>query len=349
MNSPLISIIVPVYNVEPYLRRCLDSLVNQTLSDIEIVCVDDGSTDASPAILQEYAAQDERIRIITQKNAGLSAARNAGLRVASGEFIAFVDSDDYVAPHTYELALRYMEPGVDYVCFGVQVEGHASQAEMRSHELYFKHPCSGLVGVTDELMLSCDNVVCNKLFRSSIIRERDISFPVGLRYEDNYFFRAYGVWAQSAFYIPEKLYHYVRHGGSIMGETWSGRETRAADLLEIAARLYRYYEQHGLLPERCLYFGRVFFMLLASALGYEKDESRRRALLEQADSFLARMGVDFSADAELCYRRALLAHRILPGSVRKRCWGLMATKYKAHCAKHYFLGIPLFTNHRLSA
>lgn len=349
MTLPSLSIIVPVYNGEPFLRRCLDSLVGQTLRDIEIICVNDGSTDSCLSILQEYAARDERIHIISQENAGLSAARNAGLRIANAEYIAFVDSDDYVEPHTYELALSHMVPGIDYVCFGVQVEGQASAAELRAHELYFSHSYSGCVDVTEELLLSCDVVTWNKIYCRSIIRERGVSFPEGLRYEDNYFFRAYGVWAQKAFYIPEKLYHYVRHEASIMGETWSGRNTRAADLLEIADRLYLYYKQHGVLSEKWFYFGRVFFMLLTSALGYEKAEITRRELLEQADTFLACIGADFSADAELNYRRALLTHRILPGSVRKRCWGLLSTKYKTHCAKHYFMGIPLFTNYHIFA
>ena len=99
---PAISVIVPIYNVEPYLSQCLDSIISQTLADIEIICVNDGSTDNSLQILQKYAAQDNRIKIINQPNQGLSAARNSGIDVATGEFIGFVDSDDYIAPDFYE-------------------------------------------------------------------------------------------------------------------------------------------------------------------------------------------------------------------------------------------------------
>lgn len=95
-GEPAISVIVPIYNVEPYLGECLDSLCGQTLRNIEIIGVDDGSTDGSGALLDEYAAKDKRIIAVHQKNAGVSAARNAGMRLARGEYLAFVDGDDWM-------------------------------------------------------------------------------------------------------------------------------------------------------------------------------------------------------------------------------------------------------------
>ena len=97
-----VSIIVPVYNVEKYLKRCLDSLVNQTLKDIEIICVNDGSTDGSLAILNEYVRNDDRIVVINQENSGQSVARNRGIDVAKGEYLGFVDSDDWVSEDYFE-------------------------------------------------------------------------------------------------------------------------------------------------------------------------------------------------------------------------------------------------------
>ena len=97
-----VSVIVPVYNVEKYLKDCLDSVVNQTLEDIEIICVNDGSTDNSLAILEEYAEKDSRIKIITQENKGLGGARNTGLYHANGEYISFIDSDDWIELNTFE-------------------------------------------------------------------------------------------------------------------------------------------------------------------------------------------------------------------------------------------------------
>ena len=106
-RTPLVSILIPVYNVQDYLRECLDSLVGQTLTDIEIVCVNDGSTDDSPRILEEYAARDDRIVIVNKKNGGLPSARNAGLDVARGEYVGFVDADDYVDVDMFRKMYNY--------------------------------------------------------------------------------------------------------------------------------------------------------------------------------------------------------------------------------------------------
>lgn len=103
---PLISIIVPVYKVEPYLRKCVDSILAQTYTNIEVILVDDGSPDGCPAICDEYRKQDERVVVIHQENGGLSAARNAGLNVARGEYIGFVDSDDWIEPDMYEVLFQ---------------------------------------------------------------------------------------------------------------------------------------------------------------------------------------------------------------------------------------------------
>lgn len=111
-KKPLISVVVPVYNVEKYLPKCLDSLLAQTWQELEIIVVDDGSPDNSWDIMQEYARRDSRVRLIRQKNGGLSAARNAGVEAARGEWIGFLDSDDYVAPEMYErLYCAAVEPG----------------------------------------------------------------------------------------------------------------------------------------------------------------------------------------------------------------------------------------------
>ena len=123
----MISIIVPVYNVEKYLSRCLDSILVQTYRDFELILVDDGSTDRSGAICDEYASRDERIKLIRQSNQGLSVARNVGLDAARGDYIGFVDSDDYIHPETYQILLDALLKydadlsvcGFNYVCENV--------------------------------------------------------------------------------------------------------------------------------------------------------------------------------------------------------------------------------------
>lgn len=118
--NPLISVIVPVYNTEKYLRKCLDSICGQTYRSLEILCVNDGSTDGSAAILEEYAAKDNRIKVIIQANGGLSAARNTGLEHATGEWIMGVDSDDYIDCDTIEKVLNEDSLKADVIVFGYQ-------------------------------------------------------------------------------------------------------------------------------------------------------------------------------------------------------------------------------------
>ena len=111
-----VSVILPVYNVSDYLRQCMDSIVGQTLKDIEIICVDDGSTDDSLAILKEYEAKDQRVKVIQQANAGAGAARNKGLEIATGEYLSFLDSDDFVDVNMYEqLYLKAKAKDIDVV------------------------------------------------------------------------------------------------------------------------------------------------------------------------------------------------------------------------------------------
>jgi glycosyltransferase involved in cell wall biosynthesis len=118
MNQPKVSVILPVYNVAEYLRQCMDSIVNQTLNEIEIICVDDGSTDSSLDILKEYADHDSRIKIICQKNAGAGAARNNGLSIATGKYLSFLDSDDFFELDMLEKAYtKIAENNADMVVF----------------------------------------------------------------------------------------------------------------------------------------------------------------------------------------------------------------------------------------
>jgi glycosyltransferase involved in cell wall biosynthesis len=107
-NKSLISIIVPVYNVEKYLKRCLDSIINQSYKNLEIICVDDGSTDDSGKICDEYALKDNRIKVMHKENGGLASARNAGLKIASGQYISAIDSDDWIEPQTYQCVMDIM-------------------------------------------------------------------------------------------------------------------------------------------------------------------------------------------------------------------------------------------------
>lgn len=215
MSNPQISIIVPVYNVEPWLRTCLDSILAQSFTDFEAICVNDGSPDNSAAILKEYAEKDSRIKVITQANGGLSAARNTGLEQASGEFIYFLDSDDYIHPQLLEILYREINSGeYDFSgCAYQKVEG--TQKTFPHYKNYRTKV------VTAPLATFCKNKkllpinVWSKLYRRKTLG--DLRFISGLIYEDLPFSCAFMAQSQSGKMVDLPLYYYLLRGGSLSG------------------------------------------------------------------------------------------------------------------------------------
>ncbi|WP_434098970.1 CDP-glycerol glycerophosphotransferase family protein [Streptomyces xantholiticus] len=180
-----LSIVVPVYNVEDFLGECLRSIAEQSLRDIEVVMVDDGSTDGSRAITRQFADEDERFRLVTQENAGLGAARNTGIREARGEFLAFVDSDDVVPPDAYEKMLASLDAsGSDFVSGNVsrlRASGKVQQSPM------FREPMAKsrtATHVTRHWPLLYDRIACNKVFRRAFWDRHGLAFPEGVLFED---------------------------------------------------------------------------------------------------------------------------------------------------------------------
>ena len=212
---PAISVIIPVYNVEPYLRECLDSVVNQTFRDLEIICVNDGSTDGGPAILEEYAAKDSRIQIVTKENGGLSDARNAGLAIASGDFILFVDSDDYLAVNACQtLYSKAVETNSDMVMFLFKCFGNSERSPSDSVSYYPEV----LTDCLEKIQYEFNNwqTAWSNLFRRKIIDENNLRFHKGLIFEDVPFVAKASLLANKIAIVPKKLYFYRQREDSIM-------------------------------------------------------------------------------------------------------------------------------------
>ncbi len=218
MDKIKVSIIIPVYNVEKYLAKCLDSIINQTLKDIEIICVNDGSTDNSLEILTDYAISDSRVIIINQKNAGLSAARNTGIDAATGEYIGFVDSDDWVDTNFYE---NLYNEAVNNQC-DIAVAGiirHYKQQNI--YDLKFiNSQISDNLNSKFKLSDTPDcSYVWNKIYKTAKIKEHNLKFPVGKYYEDQYFTPLAFLKSDKLITVPEIFYHYRRHSNSIVKKT----------------------------------------------------------------------------------------------------------------------------------
>ncbi|MEV0581666.1 bifunctional glycosyltransferase family 2 protein/CDP-glycerol:glycerophosphate glycerophosphotransferase [Nonomuraea sp. NPDC050310] len=179
-----VSVVVPVYDVEPYLRACLASLAAQTWPELEIVMVDDGSPDASAEIAAEFAERDRRFRLLRQANAGLGAARNTGIRAATGDYLAFVDSDDLLPLDAVETLVATLQAtGSDLVTGNVQRFNGRRVTPSRMHKAIFEE-CSTRTHVTEREILMKDRLVTNKLWRRSFWDAHGLSFPEGVLYED---------------------------------------------------------------------------------------------------------------------------------------------------------------------
>ena len=242
-SDPKVSVIVPVYNSEKYLNKCLDSLISQTLEDIEIICVNDGSTDSSRKILQDYAENDSRFVIVDKKNGGLSSARNAGIRVAKADYIVFLDSDDWVVPEAYENVYRNVL-GVDIVFFGTQVVGDYMSERRADDERYYSVKYSGIQSLNDEIISNVDVSAWDKMFRRDIIVNNNLEFPEGKLYEDYAFYWQYISCCKVAYFDQSRYHRYLRHEGSIMANTFAG-SPRALEHLDVADLIFASFKESG--------------------------------------------------------------------------------------------------------
>lgn len=213
---PNISIIVPVYNVEKYLVKCLDSLLLQTYSDFEVILVDDGSPDNSGKICDLYAKKDSRIRVIHQKNSGPGPARNVGIQVASGKYITFTDADDWVAPQMLEKAVYYLEnKEFDFVMYGNEaITYNESETKVVKTEIWAPqkqeyHSAEACRDAFCNILFSTSfNTPWNKLYKTSIVKEHGIVFPKLKRAQDAIFNMEYYKHIRSFCIIPDVLYYF---------------------------------------------------------------------------------------------------------------------------------------------
>lgn len=228
-----LSIIVPVYNVLPYIRRCLDSLVGQTLEDYEIILIDDGSTDGTAQVLAEYAARyPEKILLKRVENGGQGRARNIAIDMARGDYLGFIDSDDWIAPTMYEkLWERAADTGADLVVCDFLAKYSDGREEL-------------LPACIQDHWLASAGSACNKIFRRSLVG--DIRFAQGLWYEDFFFSAMMLLLSSHTEFVAEPLYIYRRGQQSTMKNNNSAKNL---DMLTIMDMLSAYMLPHGFREE----------------------------------------------------------------------------------------------------
>lgn len=250
--NPKISIIIPVYNVEKYLRECLDSILNQTLKEFEVILVDDGSPDNSGIICDEYANRDSRFKVIHKKNAGVSAARNTGLKEAKGKWVTFIDSDDFVAKTFLENLYKPITEGlkVDFVQGGcVNYKNGEVESIEQQYDYFYSTDSEALLNRFRGLAIS-------KLLKTNIIAENNIVFDEKMRIaEDMAFTLDYIKHVSSYVFVPEIGYYYRRD--NVSSATKSKRFLTYDEELHRFKHIYNSIEQyknyHSLKEEQCMF------------------------------------------------------------------------------------------------
>jgi glycosyltransferase involved in cell wall biosynthesis len=274
---PKVSIIVPVYNVEQYIARCLDSLINQTLKDIQIIIVNDGSTDGSGIIAEEYQIKcPEKAVYIEKNNGGLADARNTGMKYAGGDYIGFVDGDDYIENDMYEkLYAKAMENKADLVECDFFWR-YTSKQKWDRGEMY-----------DIRNILTKDRVVVwNKIIRRDIIERNSLQFPIVSRHEDVEFFFKLIPFINTIDFVHEPLYYYIQRDTSIIHT----QNERTGDIFKIFDNVIHYYKMKGFydrfkeqLEYRCirLLLGSSFLRMVRIA-----DKQVRKRLLRENWNYL---------------------------------------------------------------
>ena len=234
---PKVSVIVPIYNVEKYLEKCINSLLSQTLEDIQIILVNDGSKDNSGNIAREYEKNNkDRVIYVEKENGGLSDARNYGLKYANGDFIAFLDSDDYIEKNAYEeMYNKAIEENADYVECDFIWE---FPNKIRVDKQYpYKNK---------KEMLSFVRVVAwNKLIKRQLIIDNNLEFPKGLRYEDVEFTYKLIPFINKFAYVDKPFIHYVQREGSIANV----QNERTAEIFTVLDNVIEFYKKNNIYEE----------------------------------------------------------------------------------------------------
>ncbi len=241
----LISLIVPVFQVETYVERCIQSIVHQTYDNLEIILVDDGSKDRSGKICDEWARKDKRIRVIHKENGGLSSARNAGLEAASGDYVGFVDSDDFILPDMYaRLYERLIDNNLDLVmCNFVRVDEQGNPLEKgpsQEQPSVQKYTRREMMEMFLDGRCTIAELAWNKLYKRKLFD--GIRFPDGKICEDEYIMHEILGKCPEALFLTEKLYCYTQRSNSLTGAKYTVRNLTH---IEACGRRIDYYSQNG--------------------------------------------------------------------------------------------------------
>ena len=264
MKTPLLSIITPVYNVEAYLDRCVQSILSQSYRNIELILIDDGSTDGSTGLCDKWAAKDSRVVVVHQTNAGVSAARNAGLKIAQGDYLTFVDPDDFLAPDTYFLNMAYLQAHQEVDMLQYPYCNYISDDEA----LDYHRPAPALLSGAEEIFKNwwsgspLEYVIWNKIYKRSLWE--NVRFNVGHISEDTCLVPKFVNQAKAVCISDQGLYYYQRNR---MNSYTYGEYSfdKNIDLFYAHAAIYECFQMFpDMVTEKVLAFTRLYRRLITA-------------------------------------------------------------------------------------
>lgn len=269
-----ISVVIPAYNVEKYIKKCLDSIIKQGFKNLEIIVVNNGSTDKTMDVLKKYK---DKVRVIDLKEANLGKARNEGVKKSKGKYILFVDSDDYLESNALKKIYNFaVKNDLDLVNF----DYNTIKNNKKEITKLYSHDITNIYD--DEKLLYEINYGPIKLFKKSIIDKYNISFSVDKKYEDVMFVSEFLLYAKKVGKIDEALYNYVVHSNS---ET-TVRDKRVFDILDIMKEHYKLYKKHEELSDKYISFYVKTLTNYTIQQRYQKDKKIRKDFINEAFKFL---------------------------------------------------------------
>lgn len=281
----LLSIIIPVYNVEQFIEECLDSVCTQSFADWEAICVNDGSTDCSLSLLQEFASRDSRIHVVSQPNGGLSAARNTGLKAANGEYVLFLDSDDRIKPDTLSILDANLSECPDILAFGSELWYYENEYSVPNDKFNHRQYDRMLSGQQYLDQFVCErgwgpSAACFYAYRRTFLRQHSLYFPVGLLHEDELFVPQACALAQNVKILSNILYEYRMRENSIVH---SAKLKSYQDKMVISEYLYDFFKNQHFLT---LASRRIVYNLRLNAMLGLKNYGQKISCVDVMKNFI---------------------------------------------------------------
>ncbi|MBQ7986573.1 MAG: glycosyltransferase [Clostridia bacterium] len=309
--KPLVSIIVPVYNVEKYITGCVTSILTQTYENLQVILVDDGTPDNSGKICDDFAEKDSRVLVVHKENGGLSSARNAGLDVAKGEYIMFIDSDDYIVDNAVEILVSACERyNTDFVQFDTIHTTNPEYSSCHAGEDYGMEILTDLRQMYWKMYKTLGPGVsaCTKLHKRELFN--DLRFKEGIIHEDDYFTLFALQKVKAGLYLDAKLYYYIVHENSILTSHFSKKKL---DVLYVLECRTKEFEKLGFADlarfAKEQYFSRIADLWCQAIKA--KDEECIRIIEEKIRTFKRGNNVSFSKKMELIYRMSRINIKFL--------------------------------------